>query len=111
MKDSVGFIGLGAMGHHMVPHLLKAGFDVFVCDIDSDAVGAMVMLGAARCESPRHVADNADVVLVCLPTPDVVDSVILGEAGVCEGSRVKVVVDHSTTGPSKARDILSLIHI
>lgn len=104
-KDLVGFIGLGAMGKCLVPHLLKAGHQVFVCDVSNDAVAAMVMLGAARCETPRQVADNAEVVLICVPTPDIVEQVVLGEAGVCEGSRVAVLVDHSTTGPTIARHI------
>jgi 3-hydroxyisobutyrate dehydrogenase-like beta-hydroxyacid dehydrogenase len=105
MSDTVGFIGLGAMGRRMVPHLLKAGHEVFVCDPDSAAVAAMALLGAARCESPRHVADNADIVLVCVPTPDVVEQVALGETGIRHGQRVSVIVDHSTTGPTVARRI------
>lgn len=105
MSKAVGFIGLGEMGKRMVPHLLKGCFEVFVCDTRSEAAASMVMLGAARCETPRQVADNADIVLVCVPTPDIVEQVILGEAGIRDGERVRVVVDHSTTGPSVARRI------
>lgn len=94
------------MGRRMVPHLLKAGFEVFVCDPDSDAVAAVAMHGAARCETPRHVADNADIVLVCLPRPDIVEQVVLGNTGIRHGQRVGVIVDHSTTGPSVARKCL-----
>lgn len=105
MKDRIGFVGLGAMGARMVPHLLKAGYEVFVCDAQPEATASAVMDGAARCESPRHVADHADIVLVCLPTPDIVEQVVLGDEGVCEGKRVRVFVDHSTTGPSTARSL------
>jgi 3-hydroxyisobutyrate dehydrogenase-like beta-hydroxyacid dehydrogenase len=105
MNDTVGFIGLGAMGRRIVPHLLKAGYEVFVCDTNSDAVAAMAMLGAARCETPRQVADNADIVLICVPTPEVVEQVALGDAGIRDGQRVRVVVDHSTTGPTVAREL------
>jgi 3-hydroxyisobutyrate dehydrogenase-like beta-hydroxyacid dehydrogenase len=105
MSDTVGFIGLGAMGRRIVPHLLKAGYEVFVCDTNSDAVAAMAMLGAARCETPRQVADNADIVLICVPTPEVVEQVALGDAGIRDGQRVRVVVDHSTTGPTVAREL------
>ncbi|WP_457326405.1 NAD(P)-dependent oxidoreductase, partial [Roseateles sp. P5_E11] len=105
MINTVGFVGLGAMGKRMVPHLIKAGYQVFVCDINSEAVAAMVMLGASRCETPRHVGDNAEVVLVCVPTPDIVEEVILGDTGVREGELVQYIVDHSTTGPSVARRI------
>lgn len=102
MKDKIGFVGLGAMGGRMVPHLLKAGYEVYVCDAQAEAVTDAVMQGAVRCASARHVADQADIVLACLPTPDVVEAVALGEDGIAEGSRVRVFVDHSTTGPSMA---------
>ncbi|NMG17540.1 NAD(P)-dependent oxidoreductase [Aromatoleum bremense] len=105
MKDKIGFVGLGAMGGKMVPHLLKGGYEVFVCDSQVEAVASAVMGGAARCESPRHVADHADIVLACLPTPDVVEQVALGKAGIAEGKRVRIFVDHSTTGPSMARSL------
>jgi 3-hydroxyisobutyrate dehydrogenase-like beta-hydroxyacid dehydrogenase len=105
MKDKIGFVGLGAMGSKMVPHLLKAGYEVFVCDAQAEAVDAAVMAGAARCESPLHVADHADIVLACLPTPDIVERVALGKEGIADGRRVRIFVDHSTTGPSMARSL------
>lgn len=105
MKDKIGFVGLGAMGGKMVPHLLKAGYEVFVCDPQPEAVASAVMHGAARCDSPLHIADQAEIVLACLPTPDIVEQVALGEAGVFEGKQVRVFVDHSTTGPSMARSL------
>lgn len=105
MKDKIGFIGLGAMGNKMVPLLLKTGYEVFVSDLNTDAVAQMVMLGAAYCESPSHVADNADIVLVCLPTPDIVERVALGDDGVVQGKRVRVFVDHSTSGTTVARHV------
>lgn len=105
MQGKIGFIGLGAMGGKMVPHLLKAGYEVFVCDAQAQAVASAVMQGAARCESARHVADHADIVLACLPTPDIVEQVALGDEGIAEGKRVRVFVDHSTTGPSMAASL------
>lgn len=105
MKDKIGFVGLGAMGGRMVPHLIKAGYEVFVCDAQAETVANAVMQGAARCESPRHVADHADIVLACLPTPDIVEQVALGDEGIAEGKRVSVFVDHSTTGPSIAASL------
>lgn len=103
MKDKIGFIGLGAMGGKIVPFLLKAGYDVFVADLNSAVVDEMVRLGAARCEGPRQVADKADIALVCLPTPDIVEQVVLGDGGLVEGERVRIVVDHSTSGMETAR--------
>lgn len=104
MKD-IGFIGLGAMGAPMVRHLLAHGFRVHAFDVNEAALYRAVEQGAVRCARPADVADNAEIVLVCLPTPDVVRRVVTGPDGVIEGRRVRVFVDHSTTGPSVAREI------
>jgi 3-hydroxyisobutyrate dehydrogenase-like beta-hydroxyacid dehydrogenase len=44
-------------------------------------------------------------VLVSLPTPDVVEQVLAGEAGVAAGSAVRTVVDLSTTGPAASQRV------
>jgi 3-hydroxyisobutyrate dehydrogenase-like beta-hydroxyacid dehydrogenase len=103
--ESIGFIGLGAMGAKMVRHLLRAGFEVYVSDVNADAVAAAVMHGASRCETPAHVADHATIVLTCLPTPDIVEDIALGENGIASGRAVRYFVDHSTIGPSAAASI------
>ena len=47
--------------------------------------------GAKRAKSPADVASQCETVLVSLPTPDVVKAVALGNDGVIEGSKAKVV--------------------
>src|SRR5690606_18132468 len=46
-----------------------------------------------------------EIVLVSLPTPDVVRKVALGEDGITRGSKVKIYADLSTTGPNVAKEI------
>lgn len=104
-KFEIGFIGLGAMGSHMARHLLSAGFTLHVCDSNDTALAACAKLGGQVHRSPVDVANAAEAVLVCLPTPEVVRKVALGEDGIIHGSRVKVFVDHSTTGPSMAKEV------
>lgn len=109
MTTEIGFIGLGQMGKHMVRHLLAKGFVVHVCDTNPAALRAAAALGARAWSTPAAVADAADAVLVCLPTPDVVKAVALGPDGIIEGNRAKVYVDHSTTGPSVAREVAAAL--
>ena len=45
-KPKIGFIGLGIMGRPMTKHLLNAGYEVVVHDINRDAVKEMVEAGA-----------------------------------------------------------------
>jgi 3-hydroxyisobutyrate dehydrogenase-like beta-hydroxyacid dehydrogenase len=104
MKD-IGFIGLGSMGAHIARHLLKAGFSLNVYDTNPKALAECVELGARAHTSPSDVADFAEAVLVCLPTPDIVKAVALGESGLVNGKRIRVYVDLSTTGPGMAREV------
>jgi 3-hydroxyisobutyrate dehydrogenase-like beta-hydroxyacid dehydrogenase len=97
---TIGFIGLGRMGGPMSRRLLKAGFDVIAFDTNRDAEASVREAGAKTAESPKQVGDSADVVFVSLPTPDIVEKVVL--SGVGEGSRVKTIIDLSTSGPGMA---------
>jgi 3-hydroxyisobutyrate dehydrogenase-like beta-hydroxyacid dehydrogenase len=100
--QSLGFIGLGRMGGPMVARLLDAGHTLTVFDTNDDALQPLIARGAVRAGSAAEVASAAGIVLVSLPTPDIVQQVALGEGGVAEGARVKTMIDLSTTGPGVA---------
>lgn len=102
---TIGFIGLGQMGGPMSKRLLDAGHALCVCDTNTAAVKALADLGAITAGSPREVADVAEIVFTSLPTPPVVRAVALGEGGLVEGSRIRVMVDLSTTGTVVAREV------
>ena len=99
MAETIGFIGLGNMGTPMADRLADAGYGLVVHDTREDVVAAFAARGAARAGSAAEVGSRAETVLVSLPTPDIVRQVVLGPGGVAEGSKVRTVVDLSTTGP------------
>lgn len=100
--QNLGFIGLGRMGGPMVGRLLDAGHDLTVFDTSGDALRPLAERGAAPADSAAEVASVAEIVMTSLPTPDVVEQVAIGADGIAEGSRVKTLVDLSTTGPGTA---------
>ncbi|MEM5299701.1 NAD(P)-dependent oxidoreductase [Burkholderia sp. JPY481] len=100
-----GFVGLGAMGRHMVSHMLSKGLDVVVFDNNEHAMSELVAGGAQPAQNTRDLANRAQVVMICLPTPDIVEAVAIGQDGLIGGSSIKVFVDHSTTGPTVARKL------
>ena len=103
---TVGFVGLGAMGAHMVARLIDAGHDLAVFDTRAEAMAPHVARGARACASARAVADAADTVLVSLPTPDVVRAVA-GE--LAHGDAIAAFVDLSTTGPEVAAEVAAML--
>src|SRR3984885_8965657 len=96
----IGFIGLGRMGGPMSLRLISAGFDLVVFDTSPDASTPQKTAGATGASLSKDVFDSVDLAFVSLPTPDIVEKVVLG--GVEQGSRVKTVVDLSTSGPGMA---------
>ncbi|MDF0749573.1 NAD(P)-dependent oxidoreductase [Marinobacter sp. 71-i] len=102
----LGFIGIGRMGMPMARRLIQAGYSVVVFDPNAEAVKSLVKEGATGAENPAEVATNSEVILLSLPTPDIVDAVAFGENGIVYGvdsDTQKTVIDLSTTGPEGAR--------
>ena len=104
-KDTLGFVGIGRMGAPMVNRLLQAGYDLAIYDTNPQATAALAAQGARVATSPREVADAARLVLMSLPTPQIVTEVGLGADGLVHGAAVKTVIDLSTSGPHAAEQL------
>jgi 3-hydroxyisobutyrate dehydrogenase-like beta-hydroxyacid dehydrogenase len=104
-KETIGFIGVGRMGQPMASRLMAAGHPVVAYDIQGQALSAIALKGAETAGSPAEVASRAEIVMASLPMPAVVQEVTLSESGVLAGSRVRVFVDLSTTGPRVAKAV------
>lgn len=101
----LGFIGLGAMGVPMAERLIDAGHQLTVFDVNPVGVKALLARGAKAAGSIRELADTVDTVLLSLPTPQIVNEVCTGDSGLTQGSKVRTIVDLSTTGTSMARTV------
>ena len=86
----------------MASRLLDAGHSLVIFDTNPDVMAPLAARGAVVASSADDVASKAEVVFVSLPTPPVVQAVVTGEGGVLRGSKVQVIIDLSTTGPSVA---------
>ena len=79
----IGFIGLGIMGKPMSKNLIKAGYDLVVCDLNTAAVEEVVAAGAASAPSAKDCRSSiADVIITMLPNSPQVKAVVLGAGGV-----------------------------
>ena len=106
MNKKIGFIGLGIMGKPMSKNLIKAGYDLTVCDINSAAVNELVALGARFAATPKDVAAQTEIVITMLPNSPQVKAVILGKDGVIDGARPgTLVVDMSSIAPLAAQEV------
>ena len=106
----IGFIGLGIMGKPMSKNLLKAGYKLVVCDLNTAAVEEVVAAGATSAPSAKAVAEQSDVIITMLPNSPQVKTVVLGEGGVIEGAKPgSVVIDMSSIAPLASREVAAAL--
>jgi len=101
----IGYVGLGAMGRPMAINLAKTGHDLVVCDPDETATSILAQRGAVVAETAKETADEADIVLACLPNLAAAEAVAIGADGVVAGSRATAFVNMGTTGSAYSRDV------
>ena len=103
----IGFCGLGVMGAPMARHLASKGHQVTVYNRNTvKAKDWVAKNGGAFAESPREVAAQSEIVMVCVGNDDDVRSVVLGKQGVLAGlKRDSVLVDHTTASATLAREL------
>jgi 3-hydroxyisobutyrate dehydrogenase-like beta-hydroxyacid dehydrogenase len=103
----VGFCGLGVMGYPMAGHLASAGHSVAVYNRTSARADAWAAeYSGAAFDTPREVAANSDMVMICVGNDADVRAVVVGPDGVLAGAHAGlVVVDHTTTSAELAREI------
>ena len=61
----IGFIGLGNIGGRCARHILAAGHELTVADLDESARQRLVEAGANAVEEPAGVAEASEVVVFC----------------------------------------------
>jgi len=100
----IAFIGLGHMGGPMASNLLKAGQDLTVFDLSSDAVQTLVSEGAESASSVKEAVQGVDVVITMLPEGKHVRSVYQGSEGIFENVSSKaLLIECSTTDMTTSR--------
>jgi 3-hydroxyisobutyrate dehydrogenase-like beta-hydroxyacid dehydrogenase len=105
-KPVIGFIGLGLMGGNMVENLQNKGYPLIVIDLNKDAVAACVARGATTVGSAKELAEQADVIMLCLTTSTVVELLVYAEEGILAGIKDgAVLIDFGTSIPSSTRKI------
>ncbi|WP_017446880.1 NAD(P)-dependent oxidoreductase [Gayadomonas joobiniege] len=105
-NPTIGFIGLGLMGSNMVENLQKKGYKPVVMDLNKDAVAAVVARGATEAKTGKELAEQADIIMLCLTTSNVVEKVIYAEDGILAGIKEgAVLIDFGTSIPASTRKI------
>jgi 3-hydroxyisobutyrate dehydrogenase-like beta-hydroxyacid dehydrogenase len=119
MAATIGFVGLGLMGHGIAKNIVEKGYPLTVIGHRNRApIDDLVKRGAVEVTTPREVAERSDIVFLCVTGSREVEAIVSGDgvagaanslkAGLRPGS---IVVDCSTAEPSStvklAADLLA----
>jgi len=102
----LGFVGLGVMGGGVARRLLAAGHELHGWNRTPEKAAPLVAEGLVLEESPRAVAEQADVVFTMVTNVPALRAVGEGEDGIIAGlGPGKVWVDMTTAAPAVSREL------
>ena len=100
----IGFIGLGNVGGKLAGSLLRNNFDLTVRDLDESITNSLKDLGAKVAKSPKDLAEQTDLIITSLPSPEVSAEVMESEDGIINGlSENKIWLEMSTTDENEIK--------
>ena len=106
VAPTIGFIGLGLMGGNMAECLQNNGFDLVVTGRNPGAGAKTVTRGAVEVATPKGLAEASDIVMLCVTTSDVVESLVFGDVGILAGIKEgATLIDFGTSIPASTRKI------
>jgi 2-hydroxy-3-oxopropionate reductase len=89
------------MGSSLAKHLIAAGYPVTVHDVDPAKVEAIVKAGGKKPASPDRIAPEVDVIILSLPTSQVVNDVVRNTLKLFEtGRKGLILLDATTADPT-----------
>jgi len=102
MGKKIGFVGVGMMGHGMAKNLLAKGFEVTVmAHKNRQPIEDLLGQGAKEAKTPREVAAQSEVVILCVTGAPQVEQVVYGKDGMLEAFRPgMIMLDCSTSEPA-----------
>ena len=106
----IGFIGLGNVGGKLAGSLLRNKFDLTVRDLEENLIKKFNNKGAKVANSPKELAEQVDLIITCLPSPEICAEVMESEKGVIKGlSKNKIWLEMSTTDESEVKRLGKLV--
>jgi 3-hydroxyisobutyrate dehydrogenase-like beta-hydroxyacid dehydrogenase len=101
-KETIGFIGVGLMGHGMAKNIVEKGYPLTVMGHRNRApVEDLLKRGAKEAKSPKEIGAASSIVFLCVTGSREVEAVIRGPEGLAAGMKPgSIIVDCSTSDPT-----------
>ena len=107
-KERIGFVGIGLMGRALAENLLKAGHPLcFYVNRNRKGVETLTSLGAVEAENLIKLAENSDVIMLCVNDANTVRQVV---GSMWDGLREgHLIIDATTSHPVVTKDLANLL--
>ena len=106
----IGFIGLGNVGGKLASSLLRNKFDLTVRDLEKNLTNDFENKGAKIANSAKELTEQTDLIITCLPSPEICAEVMESKEGVINGlSKNKIWLEMSTTDESEVKRLGKLV--
>jgi 3-hydroxyisobutyrate dehydrogenase-like beta-hydroxyacid dehydrogenase len=101
-SESIGFIGLGFMGHGMAKNIVDKGYPLTVMGHSKrEAIDDLTRRGAVEAKTAAEVAARSTIIFLCVTGSKEVEAIVRGAHGLMSGLKPGlVIVDCSTSDPN-----------
>ncbi|WP_338082420.1 NAD(P)-dependent oxidoreductase [Donghicola mangrovi] len=101
-KPVIGFIGVGFMGHGMAKNIVQKGYTLYIKgNRNRQPVESLKGMGAVEVTSAKEMAENCDIIHICLSNSPQVEAMFRAEDGILAGARPGlIVIETSTADPT-----------
>ena len=101
MKERIGFVGLGMMGHGIASNILKNEYPLTgLVHRNRAPLEDLLKQGASEAFSISDLVEESDIVFFCVTGAQEVETLVYGENGVLDNCKAGfILVDCSTSNP------------
>lgn len=111
MKQRIGMIGIGLMGHGIARNVMKHGYPLTVVEHPGNQpLDELLAGGVKTVANGAALARESDIVILCVTGSPEVEAVLTAPDGVLAGLRPEtIVIDCSTAVPALTRRMAALV--
>ncbi len=90
----------------MAVNVVKSGHELYINDVNKEAVDKLVSMGAKSADSLKELAQIADMVILMLPNTKIIELVLNGDNGLLAGIKAgSTIINASSIDPMSTKKI------
>ena len=96
-KKNIGYIGLGNIGGPTAKHIINDEFNLYVYDLNEDAIRTLTKEGASACRTIGELASTCEHIGLCVRDDTDINNILYGTEGILENANKGTLIAISST--------------